>query len=159
MIGLTLAWKKWTDLDRFTVGDMYAIFGKTFALSSAKFAEYVRLQKLSDQSLNALTGETRDSLKSYRMTKKYGVVPAYMVRPGVGIPGSLNYLYGMARGFAFSKSGKQFYYARPRPFMKEAWEEWGGKKQVRSYAEAVKDSYIQKLLSGASEIETIEVKA
>jgi hypothetical protein len=159
MIGMRLAWKKWTDLDKFTVGDIYAIFGKTFALSSAKFAEYVRDYKLSGQSLYEPTGETKESTKPYRMTKKYGVVPAYLVRPGVGIPGSLNYLYGMARGFAVAKSGKQFFYARPRPFIKEAWEEWGGKKQVRSYAEAVKDSVIQKLLSGAPEIETTEVKA
>jgi hypothetical protein len=65
----------------------------------------------------------------------------------------------MARGFAFLKSDKQFEYARPRPFMQEAWKEWDGKKRVRAYAEAVKASIIQKLLSGAPEIETIEVKA
>jgi hypothetical protein len=158
MIGLTLARKKWLDLNNFAIGDAYAIMGRALAGSSKDLAEYVRLHKLSGQSLEAPTGETRGSVKPHRMTKRYGIVPAYVVRPGVGIKGSLNYLAGVARGYAVAKSGKQFFYKRPRPFIAEAWKEWGGARKVRKNSEAVLDRYLKELETRTPETETVEIK-
>ena len=159
MIGITLARKKWIDPNEFSVEGLKAVAGESLALASFRFAEYVRLNKLSGQSLPKLTGETWDSTRSYLMTKKYGANPAYMVRPGVGIRGSLNYLYGMARGFAVAKSGEEYYYKKATPFITEAWKEWGGGRQVRTLSEAVQASYLRELAARSPETETIEVKA
>lgn len=177
MIGLFTERKKWIDIGsyQFLVADLQAIFGKSLALSSSQFADYVREHKLSGQSLRVgkgrpdakppgktrghQGGQTRASMMSHRLRDKRGnALPQYMARPGVGVKGSLNYLYGMARGAAASKLGTGFNYSKPRPFVSEAWKEWGGGRRVRSLSEAVQASYLRKLEGRAPEIETAEVK-
>lgn len=51
------------------------------------FVEYVRSSWLSGQAMQVRTGRTRDSVTPW--TNKKGQI---LVRPGVGIPGTLNYL-------------------------------------------------------------------
>jgi hypothetical protein len=169
MIGLFAERKKWIDIGshQFLVKDLQDIFGKSLALSSSQLAEYVRKNKLSGQSLlvgrghrGHKGGQTRDSMQFHRLRDRRGnALPQYMARPGVGVRGSLNYLYGMAKGAAASKLGKGFNYARPRPFVSEAWKEWGGGRKVRSLSEAVQSSYLRELAGRAPEVETFEVKA
>jgi hypothetical protein len=153
MIGLTLLRQKWIDLDDFAANDVENIAAKSLALISALFAEYLRANKLSGQVYPALTGETRESTKQYAARKRFGT-PAYIVRPGVGIPGNLNYLYGMARGYAV-RNGEAFRYDHPRPFLKEGWREFRAGGKVRTLTEAVKASYMNHLSSGSPEIETL----
>lgn len=57
------------------------------------YAKLLRDQYLSGQVLDTVTGTTRGSVKFYKLRK--GV---FAVRPGVGVPGSLNYLYIHERG-------------------------------------------------------------
>lgn len=60
---------------------------------SAEFAEYVKTHKLSGQVLGVRTGETRESVKFFKL--KSG---EFGVRPGSGVPGRLNYLLRFERG-------------------------------------------------------------
>lgn len=63
------------------------------SLIAKEYAEFVRTKYLSGQKLRAMTGETRRSVRFFKL--KNGM---FGVRPGSGIPGRLNYLYGFERG-------------------------------------------------------------
>lgn len=78
---------------------------------ASEYAEYVKSNYLSGQVLQAITGETRDSVKFY--DEKTAV---YRVRPGTGIPGNLNYLAGLARkGYDFMGPSAEAFAAANRP--------------------------------------------
>jgi len=58
-----------------------------------EYAEFVRTKYLSGQKLRAMTGETRRSVKFFKLQNG-----TFGVRPGSGIAGRLNYLYKFERG-------------------------------------------------------------
>jgi hypothetical protein len=176
MMSFAATRKTWIHIDRAMVEaeELKAVFGKSLALAAGTFSEYVRDNYLSGQALNVgeggrklKSGEyrpggiTRESTRFYRMKdKRVSDLPRYMVRPGVGIPGSLNYLYGIARGQAVSESGKRFYYAKPIGFfIEDAWKAWGGGKEVRKLGEAVQSSWLRQLASRSPDVEAIGEKA
>ncbi|MDR1903073.1 MAG: hypothetical protein LBQ88_12440 [Treponema sp.] len=171
MIGLTLSRQKWIDLDEFADNDLEAISAKSLALIGSLFAKYLRENKLSGQVLRVgksrLTGKgdktklhqaglTRYSTRPYSTRNRYGV-PSYMVRPGVGVPGHLNYLYGMSRGYAVANTGKWFEYKTKYEFFKSGWREFKAGNKMRKLTEAVKGKYMQNITSKNPIIETIEV--
>jgi hypothetical protein len=175
MIGFRAERKTWVRVGSLDVeaDGLKAVFGKSLALASHKFAEYVRDNYLSGQRLavgvgrtlkggkNRPGGTTRESTRPYRMKDRRGSdLPRYMVRPGVGIPGSLNYLYGIARGQAVSKNENRFHYKNGPAgfFVEDAWKAWGAGKTVRRYAEAVQDSWLRELANRSPETETIEAR-
>lgn len=53
-----------------------------------EYADWVRDRYLSGQVLRKLTGETYESTKFFKLQDG-----AFGVRPGVGVPGNLNYLH------------------------------------------------------------------
>lgn len=62
------------------------------------FASYVKANYLSGQKLNVITGATKDSVKTWFEKKK----KTWVIRPGVGYVGMLNYLnkwYGTKHEF------------------------------------------------------------
>jgi hypothetical protein len=70
-----------------------------------EFSRYARDSVFSGGVLPVQTGETRDSVRFFKI--RDGI---FGVRPGVGIPGRLNYLYGLARkGYpAMERAYRQF---------------------------------------------------
>ncbi len=110
---------------------------KVVASSSAQFAKWLRNSRFEKLFENR-TGETKESIGLYRAKGKN---PAYMVKAGVGIPGSLNYLAGLYRGKAKSKSGKEFSYAAPRDLLTDGWRIWHGEQKVKEAYEL----YLRKL--------------
>ena len=60
---------------------------------SDEFVDYVRKTRLSGQSLNILTGETRNHIGAWRQKKLKGKRESvFLIRPGKGINGLQNYL-------------------------------------------------------------------
>lgn len=55
--------------------------------AAEQYTQYVKFGWLSGKALDVRTGKTRDSVRPWTNKKKQ-----IFVRPGVGIPGSLNYL-------------------------------------------------------------------
>jgi len=76
-----------------------------------EYAETVRENYLSGQVLQVITGETRASVKFFKERPgRFGV------RPGVGVPGNLNYLAGLARrGYEFMRTSNQAFQSANRP--------------------------------------------
>jgi hypothetical protein len=170
MIGLTFSRQKWIDLDEFAANDLEAISAKSLALIASLFAKYLRENKLSGQVLQVgkdrlvshgatlhQAGLTRYSTQPYSTKNRYGV-PSYIVRPGVGVPGNLNYLYGMARGYAVAKTGNWFEYKTKYEFFKSGWREFKAGGKMRKLTEAVKGKYMQNITSKNPIVETIEVQ-
>jgi hypothetical protein len=106
---------------------------------SAVFTEWLQKSKFHDV-FEDRTGETRKSIGFYRTKKKN---PEYLIRPGVGIPGMLNYLYGEARGYATSRSGKKFSYTKKRDVVNEGWKEWQG--NMNAIFEQMKDKFFKRI--------------
>jgi len=75
------------------VKDMPKVRGRMVYAVATAYAKEVRKGYLSGQVLGVITGQTRKSVKAVRKDK--GV---YVVRPGVGIRGGLNYLRRFERG-------------------------------------------------------------
>jgi len=57
-----------------------------------EFAEYVKETKLTGNPLKKRTGETYNSVKAWTRKATSKRASALLVRPGVGVKGSLNYL-------------------------------------------------------------------
>jgi hypothetical protein len=161
MIGITLTTKKWFDLDEFSAEDARCVSGKMLAAMAYQAAAYIQASKLSGQNLAVKTGETRESMGAVPQGKKWGT-PAYLVRPGVGIKGSLNYLAGIARGYRAKIAGEGWgegvYYKKgPNPFIQEGFKEWKAGGRMRRIGEAVKAKYFAALANGAPKTETVTV--
>jgi hypothetical protein len=111
-------------------------FLEVLAATSAAGASHRFLEFLKNRRFNELfqnqTDETRESINTYRLR---GKKPAYVVKAGVGILGNLNYLAGLYRGKAVSKSGKVFSYARKRDLIKDGWKAWGGEGKLKAASE------------------------
>jgi hypothetical protein len=159
MNAFTLARRKYGDLDKFAEDTRTKMGARILNLIAEQYSEYVKRSKLSGQVLSARTGKTRESMGFYQL--KRAKSPTYVIRPGRGIDGRLNYLGGMSRGMLIApKNGEWIYIrdeegkitarvksaiVRPRPFMVPAWQEYKG--NARSLMKAVYNSYVQREFS------------
>ena len=107
------------------------IAARTTAKTAAEFVNYLKNRRF-DELFENQTGKTRESIGLYRWKSK---APAYVVKAGVGVPGNLNYLAGLYRGKAVSRSGKVFSYARKRDLITEGWKVWDGDTQMANIGE------------------------
>lgn len=151
MIALTLTRTKYLDLDSFAEDEVPKMGNRTLNLISEAFADYVRRNKLSGQVLDVLTGETRGSVGFYKI--KSARTSKWVVRPGMGVPGHLNYLAGFGRGMMVSVRGRSFT-VHPRPFMKPGWKEFRASGEPRRIARAVRAAYLE---HAAKRTPTVEV--
>jgi len=114
---------------------------KSVASASRRFLEYLKNHRF-DELFNDQTGETKGSIGTYRFK---GEKPVYVVKAGCGITGNLNYLAGLYRGKAHSRSGKEFSYARKRDLINESWKKWGGTGKL----EAASLEMLEKMIADA----------
>lgn len=166
MNAFTLIRRKYGDLEKFAEDTRTKMGARILNLIAEQYADYVRRSKLSGQVLNVRSGKTRESMGFYQL--KRAKSPTYVVRPGRGIDGRLNYLGGMSRGMLIApKKGEWIYIrddsgkitarvksavVRPRPFMVPAWQEWKG--NARTLMRGVYNAYVQREFS--SPVETRE---
>jgi hypothetical protein len=125
---------------------------------SAEFAGFVRKYYLSGQVLKVYTGETRSSLKFFKL--KHG---SFGVRPGSGIRGRLNYLKLFERGggtiiakkhdraFLWFFSGnhlikKRVVHMPSKPFMKPAFQYFRALGEPRKIAQRIYQALRKRLL-------------
>jgi hypothetical protein len=123
MIAINIKRYKYGDLEKFGK-EQERIGNRMVNLMAEEFARYVRLSKLSGQVLSPASGKTKESVKFFKDKRRKSV---FVVRPGVGIPGSLNYLTGFERGFQKGRlTGTK------RPFMGPASKEFkAGKNHMK----------------------------
>ena len=107
--------------------------------ASRGFVEFLRNTHF-DKLFNDQTGETKSSIDTYRYRGKN---PAYVVKAGVRIPGNLNYLAGLYRGRARTKSGKIFQYGRPRDLIIGGWKAYGGYEKLAATIQRVLNKKIE----------------
>lgn len=99
------------------------------------FTWYLKNRRFLDYFENQ-TGETKESIGVFRAR---GKKPAFVAKAGLGIRGSLNYLAGLYRGQAVSRSGKTFHFARKRDFIKGGWKDFEGQGRLKlAYNEILK---------------------
>lgn len=167
MTGVVLSRRKYGDLDKFTAEVKTKLGARILNLMAEQFSDYVKRSKLSGQVLNARSGKTRDSMGFYQL--KRGKGPAYVIRPGRGITGRLNYLGGMSRGMLLSPKKGEWLYIRdeegritarirsaiikPRPFMVPGWKEFKASGNVRGIMRGVYAAYLERAFGG-SPVET-----
>ena len=105
------------------------IASATAAKTANEFANYVRDNRFNSL-YNNKTGETKDSIGVYRLRGKN---PVFASRAGLGVRGNLNYLAGLYRGYATSRSGNTFSYDKPRDLITTAWRDFGGEGKINQY--------------------------
>jgi hypothetical protein len=166
MNGIVLARRKYGDLDKFADEVRTKMSARILNLMAEEFSDYVRRSKLSGQVLSVRSGKTRESMGFYQMKKAKS--PTYVVRPGRGINGRLNYLGGMSRGMMIMPKRGEWVYirddsgkitarvksaiVRSRPFMAPAWQEWKG--NARGFMKGVYNAYVERAFSGSG-VETL----
>jgi hypothetical protein len=162
MIGVTLARRKYGDLDKFAGEVQTKMSARILNIMANDFSEYVKRTKLSGQVLGVRSGKTRESMGFYQL--KRAKSPTYVVRPGRGIDGRLNYLGGMSRGMLITPKRGEFIYirddagnitarvraatVRARPFMAPAWSEYKSSGNVRAIMTGVYNAYLERAFSG-----------
>ena len=163
MSGVVLSRRKYGDLEKFTSEAKTKLSARILNPMADQFADYVKRSKLSGQVLGTRSGRTRESMGFYQL--KRGKGPAYVVRPGRGINGRLNYVGGMSRGMLLSpKKGDWLYIrdeegritarvrsaiVRPRPFMVPGWKEFKAGGNVRGIMRGVYAAYLEKAFGGS----------
>lgn len=155
MIGITLVRKRYINLEGFASDEAPKMMSRVVNILSEDFAKYVQENKLSGQVLNVVSGETRGSVGFYQVKAgagRFGL--KYVVRPGKGVPGHLNYLVGMGRGMMVSVRGKA-YTVRARPFMQPGWSEYRASGKPKQIKDAVLASYLAHAAQRAPTTETI----
>ena len=139
-------------IEDFFIRDLAA---RSVAKVAREFSDFLKYRQF-DQFFNDGNAENRRSRKNGReristresigfhreATKK---IPAYAVRAGIGIPGNLNYLAGLYRGHAVSRSGKVFSFARQRNLIDDGWRIWGAEQK----AVAVGEEMLQRAVNEA----------
>lgn len=91
--------------------DMPSIANFIVSQVADDYADWVRDRYLSGQVLRKVTGETYSSTKFFKMQEG-----TFGVRPGVGVPGSLNYLYRwVGTGREFMKPSARAFRAAGMP--------------------------------------------
>lgn len=89
---------------------------------SDEFVSYVRTNWLSGQAMNVVTGETRDHVGAYfQKTSGRRRLQTWVIRPGVGIPGTQNYL--------------EKWVGTRLEFMRPAFEAFGSENRIRRAVE------------------------
>jgi len=158
--GVTLSRRKYGDLAKFASDVNLKMGNRILSILAAEFSEYVKRSKLSGQVLAVGSGKTRESMGFYKLKRSKG--PTFVVRPGRGIDGRLNYLGGMSRGMMITPKKGEWVYIRneageitarvkaatvhARPFMVPAWNEYKG--NVRTISRAVYGAYLDKAFGG-----------
>jgi hypothetical protein len=137
------------DMSRIAPFFIETLSGKAVAKVAAVFTQYLKDVQFKNFFVNR-TDETRESIGLYRGTSKK---PVYVVKAGVDITGSLNYLMGLYRGevnesVRKTKSGKiipvkAFRYSRPRNMLEESWKRWGGDEKAKAVGNEMIDRYIK----------------
>lgn len=161
MIGITLERRKYGDLDKFADDVRTKMSARILNIISENFSEYIKRSKLSGQVLGVRTGKTRESMGFYQL--KRAKTPTYVVRPGRGIDGRLNYLGGMSRGMLITPRRGEFIYIRDeagritakvraatvhaRPFMGPGWKEFRASGNLRGIMTAVYNAYTVRAFS------------
>jgi len=108
---------------------------RTVAKVSGEFAKHLERQRFNEL-FEDRTGKTKKSIGAYRDRSR---VPAYIVKAGLGIPESLNYLAGLYRGRAVSRSGNPVSYSQRRDLINGGWKAWGGDGKINAaYEEMLK---------------------
>jgi len=115
------------------------IASSTAAKLANEFAWYVRFHRF-DELFENTTGETKDSIGVYR---KRGKNPVFIVKAGLRIRGSLNYLAGLYKGQAKSQSGKTFSYYKQRDLFTRGWIEFGGREKQAVYYQQMLEKRIK----------------
>ncbi len=165
MIGVTLAKRKYGDLDKFASDVRTKMSARILNIMAAEFSEYVKRSKLSGQVLSVRSGKTRESMGFYQL--KRGKGPAYVIRPGRGISGRLNYLSGMSSGMLIAPKRGEWVYIRDeqgritarvrsalvkaRPFMAPAWKEYKAGGNVRAIMRSVYAAYVDRGFSASGQ--------
>jgi len=103
------------------------VSARSVAKVSREFSDFLKYRRFGDLFKDQ-TGETRESIGIHRHKSKK--IPGYVIRAGIGIPGNLNYLAGLYRGQAVSRSGKVFSFARQRNLIDDGWRIWGGEQKA-----------------------------
>lgn len=161
MTGVTLARRKYGDLEKFADETRTKMSKRILNLMAEQFSNYVGQSKLSGQVLGVKSGKTRDSMGFYQL--KRANTPTYVIRPGRGIAGRLNYLSGMSRGMVVAPKRGDWVYirdesgeitakvrsaiVRARPFMQPAWQEW--RSNARGLMQGVYNAYVARAFSGS----------
>lgn len=169
MIGLTLARRKYGDLDRFADDVQKKMSSRILNIIAENFSEYIKRSKLSGQVLGVRSGKTRESMGFYRLKREK--TPAYAIRPGRGIDGRLNYLGGMSKGMLIAPKKGEFIYIRDdagnitakvrsatvhaRPFMGPGWKEFRSTGNLRGIMKSVYAAYVQHEFKGDGATETL----
>ena len=125
-------------IEEFFIRDISA---RSVAKVGREFSDFLKYRRFGEL-FEDQTGETRESIGLHRAR---GKKPAYVVRAGIGIPGNLNYLKGLYRGRAVSRSGKVFSYARQRNLIDDGWRIWGAEQK----AVAVGEEMLQRAVNEA----------
>jgi len=117
-------------------GFIEEIAARTAASASGRFAAYLRTQPLNEyfESDNGFLDKVTGSIGVFRQRGKN---PVFMVRAGLGIPGSLNFLAGLYRG-----KTKKFEYTRKRDLLGDGWKSWGGEGRLEAESEAALERLI-----------------
>lgn len=108
------------------------------------FAEYVRIFWISGQAINKVTGETFDTLGPFVPSRKRRRSATdeiyYSVRPGVGVPGNLNF-HGRWAKPAYKQFGHEF--------MRPAFRAFTAGDKVQKDVEKNIETGLQWALNGA----------
>ena len=115
--------------------------GRCVAKTAFEFAEYLRARRFSDLFVSR-TGGTLKSIGAFRAG---GNNPSYIIKAGIGVPGNLNYLAGLYRGKALSRSGKPFDYAKKRDLLRGGWAAWNGNQKMGELSEQVAQKMLNRL--------------
>lgn len=158
MVGITLARRKYGDLDKFAEAVRTKMGKRILNLMAESLSEHVKKTQLSGQALNSRSGKTRESMGFYQLKRGKGA--AYVIRPGRNIEGRLNYLGGMSRGMLITPKRGEFIYirdesgkitaklkstvVRARPFMVPGWKSFKATGNVRRIMTSVYSAYAQR---------------
>jgi len=104
------------------------IASATTAKVSNEFAHFIR----ENRYYNYFEKDTGKTLSSIGVYRKSGSKPVYVIKAGLGIRGSLNYLAGLYKGQAVSRSGKTFSYYKPRDLIVPGWQEFNGDNRLHT---------------------------
>jgi|GEM_PF-4594734 len=86
---------------------------------------------------------TVDTIGVYRRSGKGKKKAVFVIRAGLGVRGNLNYLSGLYRGEATSRSGKTFHYYKPRNLITETWRDFGGQKRLSEVFDSIAESRLE----------------
>ena len=118
------------------------IASATAARVGNEFAYYIKKNRFNSLFENQ-TGKTLDSIGVYRKT---GRKPTFVIKAGLNIKGSLNYLAGLYRGQSVSRSGKKFSYYKPRDLIVPSWQSFGGDKRLNDVFQIILEKRIKEVM-------------